>query len=230
VSAVLEANGYKIDVITFRKDLATWGSRHFRSFPWRRTNDPYQILIAEMMLHRTQAKQVVPTYEQFIKLYPTTKSLAHASEADINELLHPLGLFWRVRLVYALGKDLAIRFNGQVPQQKEDLLLLPGVSDYIAGAVRCFAWNLPEPIIDTNIIRIIGRLFGLEITDSSRRNSQIINLIKKLIDPVSPRTYNYALLDLASEICLKRRPPLCSECPLREHCAYCTEAVLSSKI
>ncbi|MHB8119102.1 MAG: HhH-GPD family protein [Methanothrix sp.] len=185
--------------------------------------------MAELMLHRTQAKQVIPIYEKFIKLYPNINSLAHASKADLNELLHPLGLFWRVKLVYALGVDLIIRFNGQVPKQKEYLLLLPGISDYIAGAVRCFAWNLPEPIIDTNIIRIIGRIFGLKITDSSRRNSQMINLIKKLVDPVSPRTYNYALLDLASEVCLKRRPPLCSECPIREHCAYCTEAVLSSK-
>lgn len=227
---LLEENRHKIDVIIFRKDLEEWGGRHFRSFPWRTTNDPYHILIAEMMLHRTQAKQVVPIYEQFIKLYPTIKSLAHASQADINELLHPLGLFWRVKFIYELGKDLAIRYNGQVPLQKGDLLLLPGVSDYIAGAVRCFAWNLPEPIIDTNIIRIISRLFGLKITDSSRRNSQIISLMKKLIDPVGPRAYNYALLDLASEVCLKRSQPLCSECPVRQHCAYYTEAVLSSKI
>ena len=97
--------------------------------------------------------------------------------------------------------QLVERFGGQVPQSKTDMLSLPGVSEYIASAVRCFAWNLPEAIIDTNTVRVVGRVFGLEIKDSSRRNRLFRDLIGALVDPVEPRVYNYALLDLADQIC-----------------------------
>ena len=121
-------------------------------------------------------------------------------------------------MVYEMGIILNAHFNGQIPKEKEILLSLPGVSDYIAGAVRCFAWNLPEPILDTNIVRVVGRLFGLEIKDSSRRNRQYRDLIDALVDPVEPRTYNYALLDLADKVCTKRQPPDCMQCPILEWC------------
>jgi A/G-specific adenine glycosylase len=119
-----------------------------------------------------------------------------------------------------MSTDLIERFDGRVPQDKSALLSLPGVSEYIASAVRCFAWNTPEALIDTNTVRVIGRLFGLEVKDSSRRNRLFIQLITALTDPDEPRNYNYALLDLADRICTKRQTPDHSMCPVSEFCAF----------
>lgn len=224
------ANGHTIDAPVFRRELIAWGQRHFRSFPWRKTEDPYRILMAEVMLHRTQVLQVLPVYERFLKIYPDAALLAHASSEDLHALLFPLGLRWRVDLIWAMAAELTDRFDGQVPKEKDKLLSLPGVSDYIASAVRCFAWNLPEPLIDTNTVRVVGRLFGLEIKDSSRRNRHFRELITALVDPEHPRAYNYALLDLAHLICHKRRAPECASCPVLAYCVYGTEQLREGKL
>jgi len=204
----------------FRKSLILWGKENFRSFPWRLTTDPYAILLAEVMLHRTQVAQVVPIYRDFIERYPDIISLTRANPVDIQSALSPLGLRWRIDLIYQMAKQIKERFGIQVPSKKDDLLSLPGISEYIASAVCCFAWNIAEPLIDTNTVRITGRLFGLEVKDSSRRNSRFRNLITALIDRDSPRDYNYALLDLAHLICLKKQPPLCQGCPVRTFCCF----------
>lgn len=224
------ADGYTIDAPAFRRALIAWGQEHFRSFPWRKTDDPYQILMAEVMLHRTQALQVLPVYERFIRAYPDAASLARASSEDLHALLFPLGLRWRIDLIWAMAAEVANRFDGQVPKEREELLSLPGVSDYIASAVRCFAWNLPEPLIDTNTVRVVGRLFGLEIKDSSRRNRRFKKLIAALVDLNHPRVYNYALLDLAHLICHKRRAPECARCPMQTYCVYGTERLRRGKL
>lgn len=212
------ASRHTIDAPTVRKALIAWGREHFRSFPWRLTQDPYCVLMAEVMLHRTQALQVIPVYEQFVRRYPDVPAFAQASNEELHGVLYSLGLRWRIDLTHAMAAELVTRFDGQVPQEKADLLSLSGVSDYIASAVRCFAWNLPEPLVDTNTVRIIGRLFGLEIKDSSRRNRRFRELITALVDPKEPRAYNYALLDLAHLICTKKHAPGCGKCPLQKWC------------
>jgi A/G-specific adenine glycosylase len=117
-----------------------------------------------------------------------------------------------------MARRLEQDFGGGVPVERGALLSLPGVSDYVAGATRCFAWNLPEALIDTNTVRVAGRLFGLEVRDSSRRNRLFRSLLEALVDREEPRAYNYALLDLADRICMKRRPPQHGECPLLPFC------------
>lgn len=209
-----------IDVVAFRRALVAWGREHFRPFPWRQTENPYAIMMAEVMLHRTQAPQVLPAYERLMGVCPDVPSLAQASKEELYGLLSSLGLQWRIDLIEVMAAELMTRFGGQVPRDKVDLLSLPGVSEYIASAVRCFAWNLPEPIIDTNTVRVVGRLFGLEIKDSSRRNRRFRELIAALVDPDEPRVYNYALLDLADRVCMKKKLPCCEHCPVAEWCMY----------
>lgn len=204
----------------FRNRLISWGEEHFQAFPWRVTTDPYRILLAEVMLHRTQVIQVVPVYEAFIRRYPDLRDFSQATYPEIHSALYPLGLQWRIQLMYEMGQQLAERFEMQIPQEKSELQSLPGVSEYIAGAVRCFAWNLPEPLMDTNTVRITGRVFGLEIKDSSRRNCRFRTLISTLLDPENPRSFNYAMLDHAHLICLKKQEPLCQQCPVLEFCCY----------
>ncbi len=216
----IKAGDHVVDVVAFHKALIAWGQEHFRAFPWRLTKDPYCILMAEVMLHRTQAPQVVPVYERFIVRYPDVTSLVQATREELHETLYPLGLRWRIDLIHEMAVRLVERFGGQVPETREDLLSLPGVSDYIAGAVRCFVWNQPEPLIDTNTVRVVGRLFGLEIRDSSRRNRRFRELIGALVNPDEPRVYNYSLLDLAEEVCMKKRPPECERCPVSGWCVF----------
>lgn len=227
-SQIVEANGHAVDATDFREALVAWGHAHFRPFPWRLTDDPYRILMAEVMLHRTQAVQVVATYERFTEWYPELALLAQATKEELRRVLSPLGLHWRVDMIYEMASDLMARFDGRVPWDKADLLCLPGVSDYIAGAVRCFAWNQAESLMDTNTVRVVGRVFGLEIKDSSRRNRLFRELIVTLLDPNEPRAYNYALLDLADQVCMKRRSPECPICPLRMYCAYGGEILAAS--
>jgi A/G-specific adenine glycosylase len=220
VIELVEANNHKIDAIPIRRSIIEWGNANFRDFPWRMTGDPYHILMSEVMLHRTQARQVVPVYEQFIQAYPDMRALSKATKEELKEMLYSLGLHWRIDLIYEMANELIDQYGGIIPRSKKDLLTLPGISEYIAGAVRCFAWNLPEPLLDTNTVRVTGRLFNLEIKDSSRRSHRFRELNAALIDPEQPRAYNYALLDLADQICMKKRPPECPVCPVRQYCAY----------
>lgn len=217
---VVEANGHSIDSVQFGNSVLKWGQENFRAFPWRLTRDPYKILLSEVMLHRTQAIQVVPVYEKFITTYPDLYTLAQASKSELHTALYSLGLRWRIDLIQQMTADLFKRFNGIVPAEKEDLLSLPGVSEYIAGAVRCFTWNLSDTLADTNTVRVVGRLFGLEVKDSSRRNKRFQELLSVLLHPNEPRLYNYALLDLADKICKKKQPPDCPRCPLLPLCRF----------
>lgn len=220
MAEIVEANGHRINAVAFRKALIAWGREHFRPFPWRLTEDPYRILMAEVMLHRTQASQVVPVYERFVERYPDVPALAQAGREKLRDALYSLGLRWRIHLIHDLAARLVEEFGGSIPEKKEHLLSLPGVSEYIASAVRCFAWNHPEPLVDTNIVRVIGRMFGLEIKDSSRRNQHFRKLIAALIAREEPRAYHYALLDLADQVCHKERDPKCERCPIQRWCVY----------
>lgn len=221
----VEANGHSIDAAQLRRAIIGWGEEHFRYLPWRMTTNPFDILMSEVMLHRTQARQVVPVYERFIRTYPDMKVLAHATKEDLSHMLCSLGLYWRIEVIHEMIAELVDRFNGEIPRNKEDLISLPGVSEYIAGAVRCFAWNLPEPIPDTNTVRITGRLFGLQIKDSSRRNAVFKDLLTKLVDPDEPRAFNYAQLDLADKVCTRRQLPDCHQCPLLQWCSFGNDAI-----
>ncbi|MEP0923400.1 DNA-binding protein [Leptolyngbya sp. ST-U4] len=217
---IIEEYGHRLDAIAFRRSLIAWGKENFRAFPWRFTHDPYHILIAEVMLHRTQARQVLPVYKQFVARYPNLESLANASERELREILYSLGLHWRIELLHKMVRELATRFEGRIPADRENLLALPGVSDYIASAFRCFALNQSDALIDTNTVRIVARLFGLPVKDSLRRNKRFMSLIGAMVDPEEPKFYNYALLDLANKICLKSNPPICRSCPIQTHCLH----------
>lgn len=216
----LKENDYFINLNEYQHLLIAWGSANFRVFPWRMTANPYKILMAEIFLHRTQAKQVVPVYEIFVEKYPTLQSLVKTRPEKLHQVLYPLGLRWRVDLIYHMAMELMTRFGGEIPPAKTDLLSLPGISEYIAGAVRCFAWGIPEPLADTNTVRVAGRLFCLKIKESSRRNRQYKNLLYNLLPAENSRAYNYALLDLADKICIKRNSPDCPNCPLLSLCCF----------
>ncbi len=208
------------ELSTLRESLLQWGREHYRPFPWRQTSDPYHVLLAEVFLHRTQARQVETVYQQVIQRYPTPADLLSTNQKRIRLTMYALGLHWRTDLLLKMVQQIQEQYGGEIPRERDALLALPGVSDYIAGAVRCFAWNEPEVLLDTNTVRVTGRLLGWEVKDSSRRSPRFRQALEALLDRENPRNFNYALLDLAHLICLKKQPPRCAECPLKNHCVF----------
>ena len=209
-----------IEIEEYHKKIKKWGNQNCRDFPWRRTNEPYKVLLAEIMLHRTQAMQVAKIYERFIGEYPDIKTLAKANKFELHKALFTLGLKWRTNLIKDMAETLVNKYESEIPKDKSELLSLPGISDYIASSVRCFAWNMAEPLRDTNTVRVIGRIYNLEIKDSSRRNNKFKELIAELVDPIEPRAYNFALLDLADQVCTRKEEPKCNKCPINNLCLY----------
>ncbi len=215
--ASLRANGHELSLNLFHSDLRFWGQDHMRVFPWRSTRNPYHILIAEMMLRRTQAKQVVGVYNQFILRYPDPYLLMSALTEEVIQTLYPLGLAWRAPAFQQIARVLVTALNGTVPEQYETLLTLPGVGDYVASAVCCFSFNQAIPIIDTNTVRVAGRLFGIPTHAESRRRQPVRQLLKDLLDHQDPRTYNYTMLDFAASVCTVTSPH-CEICPVSSQC------------
>jgi A/G-specific adenine glycosylase len=202
-----------------RDNLLVWGNEHMREFPWRVTRDPYAVLIAEVLLHRTKALQVLPIYVKVIERYPSVEELAKAPIEELDVLLRPLGLRWRIPLLKSMAEKLVTDFAGNIPSAAKPLMELPGVGPYISSATICFSFNIPEIILDTNTVRVIGRLTDTPISDSSRRSKKFQLMMWTLLDHQRPKLFNLALLDLAALVCLPSVPH-CNICPLSEMCYF----------
>lgn len=209
----------RVPINDLRRELLRWWGKGKRYFPWRETRDPYCILVAEILLHRTRADQVVSLYNRFLGLFPDVETLAHSTPEELVELFYSGGLRWRWKLLHSMAVTLEERFKGKIPEDYSTLISLPGVSHYIASAVRCFAFGHPDVILDTNTVRVVGRLFGLPVTDSSRRSRLFRAVLEELIDVEQPREFNFALIDFAALIC-KSKTPLHEQCHLNQYCCF----------
>lgn len=205
-----------------RQQLLTWFQTSARLFPWRYDSDPYHVLMAEMMLRRTQAGQVVAVYYRFLQKYPDIFSLDRAPQEDVAAVLRPLGLEWRAKNFKILASELISRYNGRVPADRRELMALTGVGPYVAEAVRCFAFGKSAVIMDTNTVRVAARYFGFAYTPESRRRKQVIQAVSYLVDTDQPASSNYALLDFAATVCRMQKPDHVN-CPLASRCAYFRE-------
>lgn len=169
----ISENGHVLDLRAFHADLAKWGDEHRRVFPWRAASSPFHLLVAELMLRRTHARQVIGVYLTFIARYPDARKLAAAATEEVATTLYPLGLAWRVPAFQQMAQSLITKHDGEVPTTYEALTALPGVGDYVASALCCFAFGQAVSLVDTNTVRVVGRLFGLPTHAESRR-SQLI--------------------------------------------------------
>lgn len=204
----------------FRRALYAWAGKHRRDFPWRRSPSPYGVLVAEILLQQTFARKVVPVYTEFMRRYPTPAALAAATHRAISALLHPLGLAYRARLLPRLGREIADRHGGAVPSSRGELLSLPGVGPYTAGAVLAFAFGRPEAVVDTNVVRVLCRFFGLP---APRRTGEATRALWEFAARITPRRgarrFYLALLDFAATVCTHYNPK-CPDCPLAPSCRY----------
>lgn len=202
-----------------------WGRANYRPFPWRSPQSPFFGLVAEIMLQRTRAQNVVPVYERFVVQYPDAHALAAASLENLEELLRPLGLLWRVPLVHALGSRLAS--DGGIPDTLDGLLDLPGVGPYAAAAFHSFHGNGRGVLIDSNVVRWLARMTGRTFDPETRRKRWVRELAGRITPHRNVREFNFALLDFTMTICVPRRP-LCESCPLGpELCEYGRLTLLS---
>ena len=197
--------------------MIRWGRRNARTYPWRDELPLWLALIAEVMLQRTRAEQVVATFNRFRQQYPSPAVLALASEQELVRLVEPLGLRWRGRLLYRLAQEIG-RMAGAPPLNQPALERLPGVGPYVAAATLSLHANRRAVPIDSNIVRVLCRLVGAPYDGETRRKRWLRELAELLTPPRAHRAYNYAVLDLAALVCLPRKPN-CDECPVLKWCA-----------
>jgi len=195
--------------------LLSWYRKHKRDLPWRRTKDPYKILISEVMLQQTQVDRVIPKYKEFLKFFPTMKVLAASEPRQVRRMWYPLGYNARPLRLHALARETLAKYGGHLPRDPQELDRLPGIGPYTAGALASIAFGIPLPALDTNVKRVLGRVFY-----GSRRPADriLFKLASALIPAHAPGDFNQALMDLGAGVCRARRPR-CRRCPMKPWCA-----------
>ena len=183
-----------------RRKLNKWGNSNLESYPWRLSKNEFHTLVAEIFLQRTKASQVTPVYLKFVEKYPDPKSLTMATVSDVEQLIRPLGLVWRAKLLLKLAQALKI-YRYHVPSNIQTLVTLPGVGPYVASAYLSLHRGKRAAIVDSNIIRFYGRFFGFVTGPETRRNSDLIKLAELLTPERKVKEFNYSLLDFSRRVC-----------------------------
>ena len=202
--------------------LLGWFSIHGRQFPWRQTRNPYSILLAEKLLQQTSVRPgLVQAYQELLSLYPTPMALAAADLDEVSTIIQSLGLRYRAQELITLAQAICEEHDGCVPQNFKSLMALPGIGDYTSRAILCFAFNQDVPIVDTNVARILYRVFGLPgpMPANPARKRSLIELAGSLIPSGRARDFNLAMLDLGALVC-KSSNPKCQICPLLTVCEF----------
>ena len=199
----------------FSLRLLSWFTINKRDFPWRHATDPYRILVAEKLLQQTTYGHVLKVYDIFFKKFPNIQSLAQAKVSNIEKSIRRLGFQrQRARQFKKIASTILSEHKGKIPSNKEDLLKLSGIGNYVANAVLCFAFNKDEPIVDMNVRRVVGRYFGWEKINDKEIEKRLSTLILK----GKAKQFNWGIIDFSSLIC--SRKPKCKKCFLSDLCSY----------
>ncbi len=206
--------------------LLAWFAKNARDLPWRRTSDPYAIWVSEIMLQQTQVKTVIPYWDRWMRELPTIESLAKANPEKIHKLWEGLGYYTRVRNMQNAAQFIGQAHAGKFPEKFDDVLALPGIGRYTAGAICSIAYNQPTPILDGNVIRVLTRVFGIsENPKDKKANERLWTLAQELVVHATRNTQhatpcshlNQSLMELGALIC-NPRDPKCLVCPIAKHC------------
>jgi len=199
--------------------IVRWFSAHQRDLPWRRTRDPYAIWISEIMLQQTQVKTVIPYFERWMRELPTVTAFAKAKPERVLKLWEGLGYYRRARHAQKAAQLIVRDFGGQFPEKFEDVLALPGIGRYTAGAICSLAFNAPTPILDGNVIRVLTRVYGVTGNPRDKKvNAELWSLAESLVAAAQDRSsLNQGLMELGALVCAPRDPK-CEVCPVRDLC------------
>ncbi|MFS8797650.1 A/G-specific adenine glycosylase [Synechococcus sp. R65.1] len=200
-----------------RRSLLQWYRKEGRDLPWRRTRDPYAIWVAEVMLQQTQVATVIPYFQRWMEALPGIPDLAAASQEQVLKLWEGLGYYRRALNLHKAAQILMREHGGQFPRDLQQVLALPGIGRTTAGGILSAAFDLPLPILEGNVKRVLARLVALP-QPPSRCLPLLWRLSQQLLDPEQPRTFNQALMDLGATVCRPRRPR-CGQCPWQADCA-----------
>jgi len=213
------------NALSFKRRLLSWFRREGRDLPWRRTRDPYQVLVSEFMLQQTQVTRVEQYYGKFLERYPAVEALAKARPKAVRESWEGLGYYRRAHNLHALARAVVADHEGRLPRDPGQLRRLPGVGAYTAGAVSTFAYERPAAAVDTNVARVIRRVFRPRLGTGAAATRKLHRLASAL-QPKRGRTaweFNQALMDLGALVCTSRAPK-CPDCPVRAACRTGTRA------
>ncbi len=202
----------------FAQQLLSWYNDHQRELPWRGETDPYKIWVSEIILQQTRVQQGWEYYQQFIQTFPDVQSLATADEQEVLRLWQGLGYYSRARNIHHAAQQIMQDFGGSFPKNYEDIRSLKGVGDYTAAAIAAFAFGLPYPAVDGNMMRVICRHFGIreDITIPKTRK-EITRIARQEMADADPALFNQAMMDFGATQCTPANPA-CDECPLRKSC------------
>ncbi|HEY3934529.1 MAG TPA: hypothetical protein VGL65_07900 [Gemmatimonadales bacterium] len=214
--SILDARAQRL---RFRRALLRWFRRHGRDLPWRRTRDPYRILVSEVMLQQTQVSRVTTSWAEFLDRFPTVHALAAGSPRQVREAWDGLGYYRRAANLHRAARDVVEQHGGIVPRDPAVLRTLPGVGVYTAGAVATFAYELAEPAVDTNVARVLRRAFHPRLARGAPGARRLQATARDLLPPAGPAAWatNQALMELGALVCTAR-VMRCDACPVRSSC------------
>lgn len=193
--------------------LVNWFKENQRHLPWRITYDPYQVWVSEVMLQQTQVETALPYYERFIKEFPSIEHLAGAGEERVLALWAGLGYYQRARNLMAAARIVAEKHDGKLPAGYDELIALPGVGQYMAGAILSIAFNKPFPVVDGNVRRVLSRVYGW----TEENPKALWDAAARIVRESEPRMVNQAVMELGAKIC-SFKSPRCLLCPVQQYC------------
>jgi A/G-specific adenine glycosylase len=207
-----------LDRQRFRRTLLAWYRKNGRDLPWRHTDDPYHILVSEIMLQQTQVDRVLPKFQEWLAKYPSFEALAGAPIDEVTKTWHPLGYNIRPKRLHSIAREAVEKFGGELPSDEATLRSFKGIGDYTVGAIRSFAFRERAAILDTNVARVLLRVFvggGRAKAHATRRH--LWNLSEALVPRRHVFDFNQALMDFGATVCVARQPK-CLICPMRRMC------------
>jgi A/G-specific adenine glycosylase len=213
----------------FRRRLLAWYDRNGRDLPWRRATDPYQILVSEIMLQQTQVDRVLPKYHEWLGRFPSFEAHAARPVEEAVEAWYPLGYNIRPRRLHSIAREAVTRYSGALPSDEETLLSFKGIGPYTAGAIRSFAFGQRAAILDTNVARVLFRVFiGAGDPNAHAVRRHLWEVSRALLPRARVFDFNQALMDFGAVVCPAKKPR-CPTCPMRRSCAALKYAVGSRR-
>ncbi|WP_127018769.1 A/G-specific adenine glycosylase [Flagellimonas beolgyonensis] len=214
--------------MSFSRKILDWYRENKRDLPWRKTRNPYRIWLSEIMLQQTRVAQGLPYYQKFLEAFPTVHDLANAPEEQVLKLWQGLGYYSRARNLHTTAKMVVSDFDGKFPNTYEGLKSLKGVGDYTASAIASFCFDIPEPVVDGNVYRVLARYFGVKLPINETQGAKYFKeLAREVMDPKQIGDYNQGIMEFGAVQCAPKNPN-CMFCPLSESCVAFQKNLVSN--
>jgi A/G-specific adenine glycosylase len=201
---------------TIQKKLLAWYHAHKRDLPWRELDDPYKVWVSEVMLQQTRSETVISYYRRWLRTFPDLESLAAANEEQVLQIWEGLGYYQRALNLQKSARIIMNEYDAVLPDTASELKKLPGIGDYIAGAISSIVFGKREPALDGNGVRVLSRLTGFtEPVDTTNNKRHLRTILLNLLPGKNPGDFNQAIMDLGSGFCISKNPT-CIKCPLKK--------------